>query len=170
MKRRYKLTEFAITGLMAVTLGLISSPPARAAPLDLGDVPLFIDLDTEPNVVLSMDDSGSMRRCFILDGNVSETNVNSGLVVFPGGASSAIDDRPHHSSVDFEGDVDRDIWSNALTWNYYGEDVQFTSISSYVDWDISEQSDFDFTEFDSVRRFTDESEEYFYQELRLSSG
>ncbi|MEE8265009.1 MAG: hypothetical protein V3R62_01575, partial [Acidiferrobacterales bacterium] len=71
MKRRYKLTEFAITGLMAVTLGLISSPPARAAPLDLGDVPLFIDLDTEPNVVLSMDDSGSMRRCFILDGNVS---------------------------------------------------------------------------------------------------
>ncbi len=74
MKRRYKLTEFAITGLMAVTLGLISSPPARAAPLNLGDVPLFIDLDTEPNVVISMDTSGSMRRCFVLPGGVDSTN------------------------------------------------------------------------------------------------
>lgn len=88
---------------------------------------------------------------------------------FLDGFSSAIDDRAHHISVDFEGRVDRDILSNALTWNYYGDDVEFTSISSYVDWDISEQSDFDFTEFDSVRRFTDASEDYFYQELRLSS-
>ncbi|MBW8056070.1 MAG: hypothetical protein FVQ76_12300, partial [Nitrospira sp.] len=101
MKRRYKLTEFAITGLMAVTLGLISSPPARAAPLNLGDVPLFIDLDTEPNVVLSMDDSGSMRRCFILDGNVSESNVNDGSVVFPGVASSDINRLSYNPDIDY---------------------------------------------------------------------
>jgi hypothetical protein len=84
---------------MAVTLGLISSPPARAAPLNLSDVPLFIDLDVEPNVVLSVDDSGSMRGCFILDGNVSsgnvaksfeDSNLDSQRFAYPGVASSDV--------------------------------------------------------------------------------
>ncbi|MCZ6837198.1 MAG: TonB-dependent receptor, partial [Planctomycetota bacterium] len=82
---------------------------------------------------------------------------------------TAIDSDPHHINVDFEGSADRDIGSYALTWNHYGDSFDITSVSAYVDWDISEESDFDFTSFDSVRRFTDESQEYFYQELRVSS-
>ena len=77
---------------------------------------------------------------------------------------------PHHINQDFEGKADRDIVSNSFTWEHSGESVDITSISSYVDWDISEESDFDFSAFDAVRRFTDESQEYFYQELRIASA
>ncbi|MFQ5756496.1 MAG: pilus assembly protein [Acidiferrobacterales bacterium] len=74
MKRGLRFTDIAVTGLMALTLGLISPLPARAAALDLSDVPLFLDLGVEPNVVLSMDTSGSMRRCYVLPGGTDSTN------------------------------------------------------------------------------------------------
>ena len=75
----------------------------------------------------------------------------------------------HHIAVDFEGDVDRDILSNSITWRHFGDTVDVTSISSFVSWDIDETSDFDFTPIDGVRRFTNESQDYFYQEIRVGS-
>jgi iron complex outermembrane receptor protein len=85
------------------------------------------------------------------------------------GFLDAIRSRPHHIAVDFEGAGDRDILSNALTWEHFGDTVEVTSISSYVDWDIDETTDFDFTPIDGIRRTTSESQDYFYQELRLAS-
>lgn len=70
---------------------------------------------------------------------------------------------------DFEGRTNRNIWSNALTWTHRGDAIDITSISSYVDWKVDETSDFDFSPIDGVRRATKENEEYFYQELRVSS-
>ena len=86
------------------------------------------------------------------------------------GFLTTLQTQPHTISEDFEGKADRDILSNSLTWNHHGENVDFVSISSYVDWDIDEESDVDFTPIDGIRRFTKESQEYFYQEFRISSA
>ncbi len=67
--------HIALIGMIAMTLGMIHSPAARAADLALSDVPLFVDLGVEPNVVLSMDSSGSMARCFVAPGGVDTTDI-----------------------------------------------------------------------------------------------
>ncbi|MCC6908047.1 MAG: TonB-dependent receptor [Phycisphaerales bacterium] len=77
---------------------------------------------------------------------------------------------PHRINQDFEGRADRDLFGAALTWNYYGESVDFVSISAFEDWEIHETSDFDFSIIDGIRRRTEESQYYFSQEFRLSSA
>ncbi len=96
----------------------------------------------------------------------SERSRDGGFVL---GFVDQLRAKSHHIAIDFEGDADRDILSNSLTWTHEGDDVDIVSVTSFVDWDISESSDFDFSAFDSVRRFTDASQEYFYQELRVAS-
>ncbi|MEE8512248.1 MAG: hypothetical protein V3S36_06370, partial [Acidiferrobacterales bacterium] len=75
MKRISSIKRTVFAGLTALTLALVNIPPAVAAELALTDVPLFIDLAIEPNVVVSLDDSGSMQRCFILDEAISRSSV-----------------------------------------------------------------------------------------------
>ena len=77
--------------------------------------------------------------------------------------------RPHHIDQDFEGEARRDILAPSLSWTWYGDDLELTSISGYQDWEIHESSDFDFSSQDWVRRTTDESQRYFNQELRAAS-
>ena len=86
------------------------------------------------------------------------------------GLLTTLQSQPHTISEDFEGKADRDILSNSLTWNHHGENVDFVSISSFVDWDIDEESDVDFSVVDGIRRETKESQDYFYQEFRISSA
>lgn len=86
------------------------------------------------------------------------------------GLLTTLQTQSHTISEDFEGKADRDILSNSLTWNHRGENVDFVSISSFVDWDIDEESDVDFSVVDGIRRETKESQEYFYQEFRVSSA
>ena len=78
--------------------------------------------------------------------------------------------RPNHINQDFDGSIDRDVISNSLIWNRYGEDIDFTSITSIQDWDIFERADFDFSQIDGIRRFTKEDQTAFTQELRFSSA
>lgn len=73
-------------------------------------------------------------------------------------------------SQDFEGQTNRDILAGSLVWNHYGDDFEFTSITSAQGWEIDETADFDFSQIDGVRRFTDESEDYGYQEFRVQSA
>lgn len=82
---------------------------------------------------------------------------------------SALKADPHIIDQDFEGEVERDVISPTVTWNRYGDSVDFVSITAYQDWDVLETSDFDFTSIDGVRRESEESEHYFYQEVRFSS-
>ena len=96
----------------------------------------------------------------------SERSQDGGFVL---GSMAQLESKSHHISIDFEGDADRDILSNSLTWTHEGDELDFISVSSYVDWDIDESSDFDFSPLDGVRRFTKESQEYFYQEFRVAS-
>lgn len=76
---------------------------------------------------------------------------------------------PHRIDQDFEGTTSRDVLATSLTWNQYGDDVDFVSITSVQGWEIEESSDFDFSVLDGVRRFTQEDQDYVYQELRLQS-
>lgn len=78
--------------------------------------------------------------------------------------------RPNQINQDFEGLAHRDLAGTSLTWNYYGESIDFVSITSFQDWSVFETSDFDFTFIDAVRRRTRESQQYFTQEVRLSSA
>jgi len=77
---------------------------------------------------------------------------------------------PWQVSQDFEGRTQRDILAGSVVWNHSEDDYEFVSITSGQSWDIDESSDFDFTAVDAVRRFTQEEEDYGYQELRLSSA
>ena len=96
----------------------------------------------------------------------SERSRDGGFAL---GLLTTLESQPHTLSEDFEGKADRDILSNSLTWTHKGENVDFVSISSFVDWDIAEESDVDFSAIDGIRRITTESQEYFYQEIRFSS-
>src|SRR5262245_5559628 len=76
---------------------------------------------------------------------------------------------PHHIDQDFEGVTERDVLNPALVYHLFGDDLDFTSISSFETWDVLETSDFDFTQFDVVRRRTEEEQDYVYQEFRLGT-
>jgi len=78
--------------------------------------------------------------------------------------------QPNRINQDFEGVANRDLVGTSLTWNYFGEEVDFVSISGYQDWEVFETSDFDFSFIDGIRRRTEESQNYFSQEFRLSSS
>lgn len=78
--------------------------------------------------------------------------------------------KPHHIEQDFEGLANRDVLNPALVWRLTGDELAFTSVSSWETWDVLETSDFDFSDDDSVRRRSEEEQSYFYQELRLGSG
>ncbi|MCP3914986.1 MAG: TonB-dependent receptor [bacterium] len=82
----------------------------------------------------------------------------------------ALKDDPHTINQDFEGVAERDVFSPSVVYELYGDGVDFTSITSFTDWDVKETSDFDFSPFDLVVRTTEEDQEYFYQELRFSSS
>ncbi len=77
---------------------------------------------------------------------------------------------PYRINQDFEGRTDRDIQAASMVWNHYGDGFEFTSITSAQSWQIDESADFDFSALDFVRRFTDEEEDYAYQEFRLQSA
>lgn len=53
---------------LSSTMAALSSPAANAATLDLRDLPLFLVEGVAPNVVLTMDDSGSMAWSYLPDG------------------------------------------------------------------------------------------------------
>ena len=77
--------------------------------------------------------------------------------------------RPHRIDQDFEGVAERDVLAPFVHWRVFGDDMDFTSITAYTDWDVLETSDFDFSPADLVRRRTTEEQEYLSQELRLAS-
>jgi iron complex outermembrane receptor protein len=78
-------------------------------------------------------------------------------------------DRPHRLDQDFEGSTERDVVAPSVTYVHTGQELELTSVTAYTDWSISEESDFDFTNVDALRRFTDEEQQYFYQEVRVAS-
>ena len=78
-------------------------------------------------------------------------------------------DRPHRINQDFEGKTERDIFAPALTFNWYGDDVEVTAVTAYQDWDIHGTADFDFSPLDWIRRESIESQTYLNQEVRVSS-
>lgn len=79
-------------------------------------------------------------------------------------------DDSHKIDQNFEGVSNRDIIAPSVTYEFFGDSVDFTSISAYQDWDVKETTDFDFMPIDAVRRRSDESQHYLYQEVRFSSS
>jgi len=50
-------------------LAFLAAHSGRSAPLDLADAPLFLTLDVKPNLIMAVDDSGSMDFELLLPGN-----------------------------------------------------------------------------------------------------
>lgn len=90
------------------------------------------------------------------------------LTSFPG--QPGLRERPYHINQDFEGVTERDVVAPSVAFEQFGKSVDFVSITAFTDWDLLETSDFDFSPIDGVRRQTEESQSYLYQELRLSSA
>jgi type IV pilus assembly protein PilY1 len=101
MRCSIDIERFTVTGLMALTLGIVSAP-AGAAELALSDAPLFIDLNVEPNVVVTLDDSGSMRRCGIWDQGISEADIEDKH----GMTSSEVNALAYNSNIEYVVPVD----------------------------------------------------------------
>ncbi len=55
-----------ITGCACISV-LSLTQSARAAPVDLSDIPLYVFEGVDPNIILSMDDSGSMFWSYMPD-------------------------------------------------------------------------------------------------------
>jgi iron complex outermembrane receptor protein len=96
----------------------------------------------------------------------AESADDGGFVLAP---LEGLRDDPFTIDQDFEGTVEREILAPSLYFQHFGDSFDVTSITAFTDWDVTETSDFDFTNIDGVRRFTTEDQSYFYQELRLSS-
>ncbi|MEE8512654.1 MAG: PilC/PilY family type IV pilus protein, partial [Acidiferrobacterales bacterium] len=79
MRRFAQIKRTALTGLLALILGVVTTPPVSASALALSDVPLLIDLGAEPNVVVSLDDSSSMKRCLLPDTIKDDVNIEDKL-------------------------------------------------------------------------------------------
>lgn len=77
---------------------------------------------------------------------------------------------PHSISQDFEGEVRRDILAPSATWSRYGSTLDFTSITAFQSYDLLETTDLDFSPGDFARRRTEESQDHFNQEFRVSSS
>jgi iron complex outermembrane receptor protein len=114
------------------------------------------------------DDNNSIRFSFYGEGTRDGGFVLSNVGDQPG--QPGLRSNPFQINQDFEGRADRDILAGSIVWNRYGENVDFVSITSAQMWDIDEASDSDFSQLDAVRRFTNEEEEYAYQEFRLQSA
>jgi type IV pilus assembly protein PilY1 len=67
MKRIAQLKRISFTGLLALILGVVTTPSALAGELALSNAPLFIELGVLPNVILTLDDSSSMSNCRVTD-------------------------------------------------------------------------------------------------------
>lgn len=86
------------------------------------------------------------------------------------GLVSDLEQKPFEIDQDFEGVTERDLLAPSVTWNHYGDSLDFVSITSFQSWEIFETSDFDFMNFDGVVRTATEEQEYVYQELRVNSA
>jgi len=113
-------------------------------------------------VMWAPDDRNTVR--FVLYG---EGTRDGGFVLSD---VATLRNNPFRINQDFEGRTERDILAGSVIWNHYGDDFEFTSITSAQSWDIDETADFDFSQLDGVRRFTNEEEDYAYQEFRLQSA
>ncbi len=92
----------AMIGMIALTLGTTHAPSAHAAPLDLSDVPLFVDLGVQPNVVVSLDDSGSMSGCQVILSSLTESNAQTTFAVM----TKAINGLAYDPAVEYPIPVD----------------------------------------------------------------
>ena len=81
----------------------------------------------------------------------------------------ALEAEMHETDQDFPGVAERDIVAPSVHYEYFGDSVNFVSVTAFQDWDVLETSDFDFTAIDGIRRETNEEQQYFYQELRFSN-
>jgi type IV pilus assembly protein PilY1 len=66
LKHRERLTALAAA---AAILSLLSGQAAHAGPLDITDTPLFLTSGVKPNLIMAIDDSGSMDFEVLLPGN-----------------------------------------------------------------------------------------------------
>lgn len=96
----------------------------------------------------------------------AEQSDDGGFVLAP---LAGLRDEPFTIDQDFEGTVERDILAPSIHFQHFGDSFDLTSITSFTDWDVTETSDFDFTNVDGVRRRTTEEQDFLYQEVRLSS-
>ena len=114
------------------------------------------------------DDDNEVRFSVYGEGTRDGGFVLTDLGATPFGAGLRAD--PYRVNQDFQGRTNRDILAASVTWTHYGDDFDFVSITSAQSWEIDESADFDFSPADFVRRFTEEEEDYAYQEFRLRSA
>jgi type IV pilus assembly protein PilY1 len=93
--------DFLITVVAMLTLNAVGTGAAQAAPLDLADIPLEVYTGVPPNILLTMDDSGSMMWSYLPDSiEYDDDQVR--------GAASAFNAMYYNPEVTYTPGVDKD--------------------------------------------------------------
>lgn len=100
MKLQQYMTQWSS---LALAFGvLVGTAPAHSAELDISDVPLFLDSGVDPNILLAIDDSGSMRWLVLLsEGARSDHSSDSDAV-----KDSFASNEYSESNIDYIPDTD----------------------------------------------------------------
>jgi iron complex outermembrane receptor protein len=77
---------------------------------------------------------------------------------------------PFHSSVNFEGFTDRDIFSTAIQTRRTGGPLVFSTTTGFVKWKTQDVTDLDYTPLPLVTRDNTEEDFQFTQEVRVASA
>ncbi len=88
--KHLRLLARAFTFIVACALALAPAMTAYAAPLSLPDVPLDLTNSVQPNVIFTIDDSGSMGWGFLPDPVGGITAGSTDLATYPRGCSSTV--------------------------------------------------------------------------------
>lgn len=112
MKRIVALKRYAV--LLVLIVGLSWTTPAVSAELDLPDLPLFLNINVLPNILLLIDNTKTM------DYEIMTTNRNSGLFTNtqPDGTDPGDAGAVKHRDDDDDGIADCDFKTNFDSYTY----------------------------------------------------
>ena len=121
--------------------------------------------------LLYLPDDHSQLRFSLYGERARDGGFALGFLNDPDGAgpTTGLRTNPYNIQIDYEGFIDRNIASPSVVYEHEGEVWNTTSVTALEAWDVTEESDFDFSPLDAVRRRSREDQQYLYQELRWAS-
>lgn len=123
---------YTLPGISVLLCMLVLLPTRVQAALPLSDVPLFLTTAVDPNVIFTLDDSGSMQFEIMPDGLI----VRDTRYVFPRASSV-------YGSSDYENRVvgfDADNWRSASLRSSDVNKIYYNPVVRYLPWSNSDGS------------------------------
>jgi iron complex outermembrane recepter protein len=83
---------------------------------------------------------------------------------------AALRENPFHSSRNYEGFTNRDIFGTTIQADHTGDSMRLSSTTGFVKWKTEDSTDLDYSALPLIVRDNDEEDFQFTQEVRLASA